>query len=160
MAKPTYEELNAENKMLNSQVQELCELVRHMTKEHSEPDWRTNVGEKDFYFCAYRQIKEEIRSCYNSTIEIYRLQIQIVTEEHEADKRLVTIHFALLKLKEKLNCDFGEVEMYDNGDTIYCEVSSATPFIEEQEIPEPVTLILSKESKDWLKKNLHNKEGN
>ena len=35
-----------------------------------------------------------------------------------------------------------------NENIFFCEASSVIPFMEEQEIPEPITLVLSKDSKD------------
>ena len=120
----TYEELEI-------QVDELTKLVESMSNAIAKPSWKTNLGEKEKYFCGYRQIEEKVESLYNYKTVIYRLQIQIVTDEHETDKRFAVVRSALSKLKEKINCDFGETAVYDNGDVIYCEAISGIPFIDE-----------------------------
>ena len=141
MEKFTYEELEI-------QVEELTKLVKSLSKANAKPNWKTNMGEKVKFLCGYRQIKEKIEFPYNHLTEIYRLQIRILTAEDEIDKRFAVMRSALSWVKEKINCDFGETLVYDDGDVIFCEVSSVIPFMEEQEIPEPITLVLSKDTKD------------
>ena len=136
------EELKKENEMLNLLISEMRKLAQHMSKANAQPLWKANTGKK--YLCGYRQIKEKIRFPFNHVTEIYRLQIRIVTAEDEKEKRLADVRSALSWVKEKINCDFSETLIYDDGDAIFCEVCSAFPFIEEQEIPEPITFVSTK----------------